>query len=168
MADRVTGWGADARYTRLIEEHGEKLLHLAIMLTGNRHDGEDVLQEVLISAASAWPITRPLPYLKKAISNRAIDVSRKRHDILTDSPPERAFDELGFLRLERHREFFALLQGLPQRQRETLVLRYYADFDDATIAKLLGITVQTVRSQAHHALTKLRSAHLSISGKEES
>jgi len=160
------GLRTDANYTRLVEVHGEKLLHLAIMLTGNRHDGEDVLQDVLVSAASAWPIAKPLPYLKKAISNRAIDVARKRHDLLTDAPPERAFEEAGFLRLERHREFFALLQELPQRQRETLVLRYYADFDDATIAKILGVTVQTVRSQAHHALNKLRAIQLSV--KEES
>lgn len=162
----MASWRADARYTRLVEEHGESLLHLAIFLTGNRHDGEDVLQEVLISAASAWPIAKPLPYLKRAISNRAIDVRRKRHDILTDAPPERSFDEAGFLRLERHRAFFALVQQLPDRQRETLVLRYYADFDDATIAKTLGISVQTVRSQAHHALNKLRDIQLSV--KEES
>ena len=150
----------DTRYTRLISEHGESLLHLAILLTGNRHDGEDVLQEVLISAASAWPIAKPLPYLKRAIANRAIDVGRKRHDVLTDAPPERPYDDSGFLRLERHRQFFALLHDLPERQRETLVLRYYADFDDKTIARVLGISVQTVRSQAHHALTKLRTIHL--------
>jgi len=161
-------WGADARYTRLVEEHGEKLLHLAILLTGNRHDAEDVLQDVLISAAAAWPIAKPLPYLKRAISNRAIDLIRRRHDVLTDAPPERPYDDAGFLRLERHRQFLALLRDLPERQRETLVLRYYAELDDAAIAKILGITVQTVRSNAHHALAKLRQHEGVRAGKDES
>jgi DNA-directed RNA polymerase specialized sigma24 family protein len=43
------------------------------------------------------------------------------------------------------------------RQRATLILRYHADFDDRTIAATLGCSVETVRSQAHHAIAKLRA-----------
>jgi RNA polymerase sigma factor (sigma-70 family) len=39
-----------------------------------------------------------------------------------------------------------LLAGLPRRQREVLVLHYVADLDVASIAKLLGIGVGTVKS----------------------
>jgi hypothetical protein len=38
-------WRADARYTRLVQEHGSALLRLAVMLTGNRHDAEDAVQD---------------------------------------------------------------------------------------------------------------------------
>jgi RNA polymerase sigma factor (sigma-70 family) len=161
-------WRADARYTRLVEEHGTRLLHLAIMLTGNRHDAEDVVQDVLISVASAWPVSSPVAYLKRAVTNRSIDVMRKRRDVLTDAPPERAVEDLGFLRHEEHRRFFAMVRDLPPRQRETIVLRYYADLDDQAIAKILGCSIQTVRSQAHHALTKLRAAEAANSGKDQS
>ena len=161
-------WGADARYTRLVEDHGTGLLHLAILLTGNRHDAEDVVQDVLISVAGAWPVARPLPYLKRAVANRAVDILRKRRDVLTDAVPETPYEDAGFLRHEDNRTFFEMLAGLPDRQRETLVLRYHADLDDATIAKVLGVSVQTVRSQAHHALTKLRATELASPRKEES
>jgi RNA polymerase sigma factor (sigma-70 family) len=43
-------------------------------------------------------------------------------------------------------ELRELLAGLPRRQREVLVLHYVADLDVASIAKLLGIGVGTVKS----------------------
>jgi len=43
-------------------------------------------------------------------------------------------------------ELRELLAGLPRRQREVLVLHYVADLDMASIAKLLGIGVGTVKS----------------------
>lgn len=161
-------WGADARYTRLVEEHGTSLLHLAIMMTGNRHDAEDVVQDVLIKVASAWPVSQPVAYLKKSVANRAIDLIRKRHDVLTEHVPDVAYTDAGFLRHEENRQFFAMVQQLPEKQRQTIVLRYHADLDDNTIAKMLGISVATVRSQAHHALNKLRASENAFSGKEES
>ncbi len=161
-------WGADARYTRLVRDHGDGLLHLAILLTGNRHDGDDVEQDVLISVAKAWPVARPLPYLKRAVANRAVDIMRKRREVLTDAPPEVAYIDQRLLEHEDQRRFFDLVQALPPRQREVLVLRYNADLDDATIAKTLGITVSTVRSQAQQALEKLRASVGVSARKEES
>jgi RNA polymerase sigma factor (sigma-70 family) len=160
-------WGADGRYTRLVEQHGSGLLHLAILLTGNRHDAEDIVQDVLISVAAAWPVAKPLPYLKRAVANRATDILRKRHDVLTDAPPETPRDDPGLLQYEEDREFFARLQHLPERQRAVLVLRFHADLDDAAVGAILGITPATVRSQAHHALTKLREAHAAQTLTEE-
>jgi RNA polymerase sigma factor (sigma-70 family) len=149
-------WGADGRYLRLVEQHGSSLLHLAILLTANRHDAEDIVQDVLISVAAAWPVAKPLPYLKRAVANRATDILRKRHDVLTDSPPERAFDDPGLLQYEEDRHFFDLLHHLPERQRAVLVLRFHADLDDRSIGAILGISAATVRSQVHHALARLR------------
>jgi RNA polymerase sigma factor (sigma-70 family) len=37
-----------------------------------------------------------------------------------------------------------------------VVLRYYADFDQARIAEILDCSPGTVRSQIHRALAKLR------------
>ena len=152
-------WGADANYTRLITQHGGALLHLAILLTGNRHDAEDIVQDAVISVASSWSRTRPravFAYLKRAVTNRAIDYLRARKEIPSDSIRETAVEEFGFLRHEEDRQFFAIVNILPLRQRATMILRYYADMDDRTIADVLGCSVETVRSQAHRAIAKLR------------
>ncbi len=119
-------WGAGAQYSRLIEQHGGTLLHLAILLTGNRHDAEDIVRDAVLSVALAWPTARPksgLAYLKRAVTNRSIDVLRARREIPVEAVPEVATEDLGFLRHEEDRQFFAMVDILPLRQRATLVLR---------------------------------------------
>jgi RNA polymerase sigma factor (sigma-70 family) len=49
----------------------------------------------------------------------------------------------------------AALRGLPRRQREVLVLRYYADLDVAEVAGTLGITPSAVRSTTTRGLAAL-------------
>lgn len=155
----MPAWGADARYTRLVENHGRELLHLALMLVGNLHDAEDIVQDAVISVAAAWPRAQPtsgIAYLKRAVSNRAIDYSRRRTEVVTDRLPERSVDDLNFLVFEEDREFFVMVDRLPLKQRSAVILRYYADLNDSAIAAILDCSVQTVRSQIHHALTTLR------------
>lgn len=49
------------------------------------------------------------------------------------------------------------LLGLPLRQRTALVLRYFEDLPDATIAELLGCRQATVRSLVARGLKALRT-----------
>ena len=149
-------------------EHADGLLYLAIMLTGNRHDAEDVVQDVLISVAKAWPVAKPLAYLRRSVANRCVDLTRTRRELVTDTLPERPYEDPGYLRHEQDSRFFALVQSLPDRQRETLVLRYHADLDDPTIAKILGVTRETVRSQAARGLDKLRASEAALEREETS
>jgi RNA polymerase sigma factor (sigma-70 family) len=50
------------------------------------------------------------------------------------------------------------VMDLPVRQRAVLVLRYFQDLSVEQTADVLGCSVGTVKSQTHHALTKLREA----------
>jgi RNA polymerase sigma factor (sigma-70 family) len=150
-----------------MERHGMALLRLAIMLTGNRADAEDAVQDALIAVAmspSGVGRTAGLSYLRRAVSNRAIDILRGRRDVTMEQLPDAPKEDYGFLRMEQDRAFFARVDVLPLKQRATVVLRYYADLDDRAIAEILGVSVQTVRSQAHHALTKLRAASVEREG----
>ena len=53
---------------------------------------------------------------------------------------------------EDRRAVLAAMAGLPRRQREVLVLRYYAELADAEIASVLGVSRGTVVSTASRAL----------------
>ena len=56
----------------------------------------------------------------------------------------------------RHTEVLAMIEALPQRQREVLVLRYYLDLDESDIARTLGISRTAVSSHAHRGLQSVR------------
>ncbi|MDM4762138.1 sigma-70 family RNA polymerase sigma factor [Galbitalea sp. SE-J8] len=153
-------WTADARYTRVVGDHAESLLHLAYLVTGNRGDAEDAVQNAIIAVAPRWHGLRDataLAYLRRAVTNAAIDTVRRRREHPTDAVPERAVDDAGLLRYEDDERFFAHLRALPEGQRAVLVLRYHADLGDREIARTLGITPVTVRTQAHRALASLRA-----------
>jgi len=165
----MAAWAGDARYTELVRTHGTSLLQLAVLLTGNRHDAEDIVQDALISVANSWSITRPTAggaYLRRAVANRAIDVARSRREIASDEIPDAAHIDTGFLEYENDQRFFELLAALPERQRATLVLKYHAELGNRDIARILGVTVTTVRSQMQHGLAKLRAQQADLAQTE--
>jgi len=51
----------------------------------------------------------------------------------------------------------AALRGLAPRQREAIVLRYYADLSGPQIASVMGITLGAVKRHTARALARLRS-----------
>jgi RNA polymerase sigma factor (sigma-70 family) len=52
----------------------------------------------------------------------------------------------------------AALQGLTTRQREAIVLRYYADLSEAEIAEAMGISRGAVKSHTARGMAALRAA----------
>jgi RNA polymerase sigma factor (sigma-70 family) len=52
----------------------------------------------------------------------------------------------------------AALRRLPARQRDALFLRFYLDFDYATVAETLGVEVGTVSATLHAARQNLMQA----------
>jgi RNA polymerase sigma factor (sigma-70 family) len=56
---------------------------------------------------------------------------------------------------EEHRDVVAALQRLPDRQREALILRYFLDLDEPSIATAMGISQGTVKSTTSRALAAL-------------
>jgi len=49
------------------------------------------------------------------------------------------------------------LQALPEREREVVVLRHYADLSERAVADLLGVSVGTVKSSSSRGLRRLRA-----------
>jgi RNA polymerase sigma factor (sigma-70 family) len=62
-----------------------------------------------------------------------------------------------FILLERS-AVVAALRGLPERQREAIVLRYYGDLSEAEIAAVMDISRGAVKSHTARAMASLRAA----------
>lgn len=145
-----------------VTARGAALVRFARVLAGDEHRAEDLVQDVLARAYLRWDaITRsdePDVYVRQAIVNATRSWWRRRsnHETPTSVLPEGtapgAFDADA---VERD-ALWRRIRRLPARQRAVVVLRYYEDLDDATIATILGCTAATVRSHAMRALQALR------------
>ncbi len=161
------GWTADEAVERLYAAHYASLVRLAVLLVRDVGTAEEVVQDAFIALHGRWSRLRDrdtaLPYLRRSVVNGARSVLRhrgvrERHlESLRASYDERAqpgADEAAVV-AERRRQVLAALQALPERQREVVVLRYYADLDEAGIAAALGISRGAVKSHAHRAVARL-------------
>ena len=141
------------------------LLRYAVMLTGDQHTAQDLVQETMVRVQLNWRRVAgsdsPDGYVRKMLTNQFIDLRRgswlRRVLLRAEPDPVRAvpFDHAD-LSAERDR-VWGMLAKLPRRQRAALVLRYYEDLPDADIAEALGCAVGTVRSSISRALATLRA-----------
>ena len=141
---------------------GAALFRYGYVLTGNRHDAADVVQEALVRVGARWRrvVAKGNPEAYVRITMARVHVSRwrrARREHLVDQVPERGYREVELDRVEGDTGLWRALADLPVRQRTVLVLRYYEQRTDEEIAAALGITRGTVRSQAARGLDKLRT-----------
>jgi RNA polymerase sigma-70 factor (sigma-E family) len=104
---------------------------------------------------------KALAYLRQAVVNRSRSVLRHRTVVdknLQKPPPDMPSAEHGALVLLERSAVVAALRGLPDRQREAIVLRYYADLSEAEIAAAMGISRGAVKSHTSRGMTALRTA----------
>jgi len=132
------------------------LLRTAYLLTGSREDAEDLVQVALIKAVPHWKriADQPEPYVRKILARESVSRWRRRRwrEVPSDDLPETPVDGPAEDRVELQRA----LARLAPRQRAVIVLRYYEDLTEAETARVLGISVGTVKSQARDALARLR------------
>ncbi|WP_406318848.1 SigE family RNA polymerase sigma factor [Streptosporangium sp. NBC_01639] len=148
-------------FDSFVAEHADALLRYGYVLTGNPHDAADLVQEALLRLRGAWPRVRrkdsPQSYARTTMARLHISVwRRRRREHLTGEPPDQAGHEV--FPSDGEQGLWEELSALPRRQRAVLVPRYYEQLTDAEIAKVLGISSGTVRSQASRGLDKLRSS----------
>jgi RNA polymerase sigma-70 factor (sigma-E family) len=133
-----------------------------LLVGGDRGQGEDLLQEVLERVYRRWDRIDgpPEAYARRALAHAAINRWRSRRrrppelPLLPDHPGPVTGDDAAAVDL-RDALVRALLT-LPPRQRAVLVLRYFDDLPEDEVARALGCSVGTVKSQASRALTRLR------------
>jgi RNA polymerase sigma factor (sigma-70 family) len=77
---------------------------------------------------------------------------------LQKAPPDMPSAEHGAMALLERDAVVAALRHLPDRQREAIVLRYYADLSEADIAAAMGISRGAVKSHTSRGMSALRAA----------
>jgi RNA polymerase sigma-70 factor (sigma-E family) len=151
----------DEPFAAYVRERGEHHLQVAVMLTGDWHAAEDLVQTSLVKLYRAWPKLRPGSdpdaYLRRIMVNthRSWWRARWRRETPTREMPETVIADFadGQALGAQVRQALA---ALPHRQRAVLALRYCADLSEADVADLLGCSAGTVKTHAYRGLRGLR------------
>lgn len=165
IAPGMTERAADHAVTVLYQSHYAALVREAALLVDDFATAEDVVQDCFIALHRAWWRVRDtstaLFYLRRSVINKSRSVLRRRavadrHPLLPESALSSAEESaLAVVQLSSLR---AALRALPVRQREVLVLRYYADLSETQIAAVMGISRGSVKVHAARAKDALRAA----------
>jgi RNA polymerase sigma-70 factor (sigma-E family) len=160
----MTRRAADEAVTALYQAHYAMLVRTAVLLVGDFATAEDVVQDAFIAMHRSWwrlrDTSKALPYLRRAVINRSRSVLR--HRVVADrhlpllAPQLPSAEDSALAGMERS-SVPAALRALPTRQREVVVLRYYADLSEAQIAAALGISRGAVKSHAARAKDSLQA-----------
>ena len=152
----------DGELGRFLAERGGHLLRAAVLLTGSREAGEDLVQAALERLLRRGPAVHgdPEAYLRRIIYHLAADGWRRggrwraRLALLRGDREGIAPDRSA--QVEQRDELVRLLVRLPPGQRAAIVLRYWEDLSDAEAADVLGCSASTVRSSVARGLHRLR------------
>ena len=151
-------------YQEFVDLRLPSLLRYAVMLTGDPHIAQDLVQETMIRAHQRWrrisKTTYPERYVRRMITTGYIDMRRGSwfsRVILRDEPVEPTPEPDHAERAAERDAIWLKLATLPRKQRAAVVLRFYEDLADGEIAEVLGCSVGTVRGYISRALARLRA-----------
>jgi RNA polymerase sigma-70 factor (sigma-E family) len=166
-SSRTVGEQAPIAFEAYVAARGTTLVRFAALLTGDPHRAEDLVQDALAQAYLRWDRIRrtdqPDVYVRRVLVNgsRAWWRPRRNHEVPVERTADRAAPGDVSAESAERDSVRRMIATLPHRQRAVLVLRYYEDLDDATIAKILDCSTATVRTHAMRALQRLRAGHAS-------
>jgi RNA polymerase sigma-70 factor (sigma-E family) len=145
--------------------HYAALVRLAAVLVRDTPTAEEVVQDAFIAMHDGWQRLRgtekALAYMRQAVVNRSRSVLRHRMVVEKNQqkpPSDMPSAEHGALILLERSAVVVALRGLPERQREAIVLRYYADLSEAEIASAMKISRGAVKSHTSRGMAALRAA----------
>ncbi|MEV4535926.1 SigE family RNA polymerase sigma factor [Asanoa sp. NPDC049518] len=151
----------DAEFVEFAQVASARLVHAALLMTGDHHRAEDAAQTALVRTYASWSRVRDgdaYAYARSVLVNHLVDGWRRpiREYPTEDLPEQRAGDVAD--EVTTRRWLVAVLGALSPRERAIVVLRYYFDLAEAKVAEELGVSLGTVKSTSSRALEKLRAA----------
>lgn len=150
------------QFEEYVASHSLRLLRTAYLLTGNRAQAEDLVQDSFVATYTKLGRIREVraldSYVRKTMSNTLVSWSRrpawKRErpvgdDLMLLNSPASTVDS------DEDGRVWGAIRALPIRQRAVIVLRYYGDLSEVEIADALGCSIGTVKSHTHRAMARL-------------
>lgn len=162
LIDAING-GDDEAFEALYWRYRDWVVNLAMRFTGDSDAALDVMQETFLYFLRKCPGFRltcqfktflytPVRNLSAAAREKA-----KRFHTSTDEIHEYSLDAAAPCGDDSNEHLRHVLAGLPEEQREVILLRFVDDLSLAEIAGAMEIPLGTVKSRLHNALETLRN-----------
>ncbi len=158
----------------LIERHNRRVRDYINMLVKNHDLAEDIAQEAFIKAVRVIDEGRYtdngkfLSWILRIAHNLVIDHFRAQRQNKTVLETDAGYDVLGTLKFAEHtiedalvseqieRDVRALVELLPDEQREVVMMRYFAGLSFKDIAEQTNVSINTALGRMRYALINLR------------
>ena len=159
-------------YSRIYDEHARGVRAAAFRVLGDHAKADDVCQDVFLKV---WRSPRSFDerrgalgsYLRLMARSRALDLWREGQALgrasdrlkVVVAQAEDRVDERPAAALEREADRSVVreaLRGLPQAQREAVVLAYWGGMTSEEIARRVGVPLGTAKSRVRLGLARLR------------
>ena len=173
LLDRYVA-GDSSAMSQLIERHSRRVRDYIRMLVKDHDLAEDIFQETFIKVVRVVDQGRYvdsgkfLSWVLRIAHNQVIDHFRAAKQDRSLSEHEAGYDVLGSLQLgdatvedrmvaeQTGREIRALIEELPDEQREVVKMRYYGNLSFREIAEETGVSINTALGRMRYALINLR------------
>lgn len=147
-------------FEEFYEDTFRRLFTALCLVTGNRHEAEEVAQEAFVRVFERWDrvgvLEDPTGYLFRVSMNvfrsrfRRASLALRREILL--APP--ANDDLAAI--ETHDEIVRLLRGIDAKQRAAVVLTSILDYSAEEAGRMLGLRASSVRSLTTRARARMK------------
>ena len=160
--------------SNLIERHNRRVRDYINMLVKNHDLAEDIAQETFIKAVRVIDEGRYtdngkfLSWILRIAHNLVIDYFRAQRQNKTVSETDAGYDVLGTLKFAEQtvedalvseqieQDVRALVELLPDEQREVVMMRYFAGLSFKDIAEQTNVSINTALGRMRYALINLR------------
>lgn len=156
--------GGVGAYEELIRRHRDRIYRIALRITGDPADADDVTQEVVIqlwTALSGFSGTSAFTtWLYRVVVNRSLDLRRRSRRTGTDEPTDDdlaavAGPERSVVASEELRAGLEAISRLPDTQRVPFVLCQIEGLSYAQAAAVTKVSEATLRGRLARARTTL-------------
>jgi RNA polymerase sigma-70 factor (ECF subfamily) len=167
MLLRAVAGGDRQAFDRLSRRHLDRAHGVALRMTGNRSDAEDVVQDVFLRLWQRPDAWRPgqaqfSTWLYRVVVNRCLDLKRKPRasalDAVAEPEDPRPNAESDLVAAARQQALVAAVAQLPERQRAAIALTYTAGLKNTEAAGALEISVKAFEALLVRAKRELRDA----------
>lgn len=169
-AESDPGTWVPPTWEEVVREHSARVYRLALRLTGNAHDAEDLTQDVFVRVFRSLHRFEPGTFegwLHRITTNLFLDTARRRQRIRfdgladgtderlagTEPTPGERMDDAGL-----DHDVAAALAALSPEFRACVVLCDVEGLTYEEVAAVLDVKLGTVRSRIHRGRAQLREA----------